>query len=168
MKNWIALIAFLTLCNSTVAQQKDTASIAMYPFGLEVNILGQGSLMSVMMEKRFRSNGRSFIAGRIGLGYQEEFCLFDCSQANRYLTVPHSMTINLGGWSHWFEMGLGGIYLSDSPVSRYNVFPIIGYRYMSQTPNRFFFRLAIHAPLEGWSSQDYLFWPAGLSFGASL
>lgn len=168
MKNWIIVLAFSAVCNFAVAQVSDTVAIPMYLEGLEINILGQGSIVSMMYEKRSRLKGKTFFTSRIGLGYQEEFCVLDCGKPDRFLTLPHSMTLNLGGWRHWLEVGLGGVLLLESPIKNYEIFPIVGYRYMSYTPNRFFLRLSLHAPLEGWLSREYVIWPAALSFGASF
>ena len=130
------------------------------------NLLGDVSLISINYERDFFSHEHYFLAAKLGLGYNEEFCIIFCEdQLRTYTTVPIALTGNIGGGRNYFEFGLGYSWISGIDDM---VYPVLGYRLHSKKPGRAVFKVYSNGwPLGGVS--DYIvFSPIGLGLGVAF
>lgn len=138
---------------------------------INLNLLGDASLISINYERLFFVNSTSFLTGKIGVGYNEEFqlCIWGpCSPSEKYLTIPHHITGNLGSGRRFIEFGLGGTIISGNTNQNYLLYPIVGYRQLLLESNTVNFRIFGSIPFSGLDTEDILFVPIGLSVGISL
>ena len=171
MKKAIITIA-LAISSILLSAQYNRWSMEDRPMNnINLNLLGDASLIALNYERLFFINDHFFLAGKIGMGYNETFnilCWGGC-YTERYFTIPHSITGNLGGGRHFFEFGLGGTFLNGSNWDFYRLYPILGYRLQPLQYKRVNFRIFGTAPFSGWDNiNDIFFSPVGLSLGLSL
>ncbi len=130
---------------------------------------GDASLISLTYERLFNIKSNFFLAGKLGVGYSEQFqlCLFGpCSKAAKnYLTIPLNVTANFGKKKNFFEIGIGGTMLNGNTNQHFWMYPIVGFRGQPLKSERFNFRIFSCLPLSGFDSEDILFLPFGLSTG---
>ena len=134
--------------------------------GIVINLLGDASMISVNYERLLLIRETFFIAGDLGLGYNEEFELNifgSYSAPDKYLTIPHRITGNVGRGQHFFEFGLGGTVITGNTNQNYLFYPILGYRLQPIKSNRFNFRVFGEFPFP--RVKDIVFTPFGLSLG---
>ena len=169
MKNLFFSAALLLLGLSSIAQENKTVTKSRPLNAFSINILGNGSLLSVNYEVVHFIQPSFFITGKLGVGYNEEFqlCIFGpCSSPpSNFATIPHHFTGNLGKGRHFFEFGFGGTLISGNTSEHYLLYPIIGYRLQPLQPLKANFRLFGHIPFSGLETEDILFSPLGLSLG---
>jgi hypothetical protein len=89
-------------------------------------------------------------------------------QTKKFITLPHSFTINLGKNRHFFEAGLGGTVIIGDTDQNYLFYPTAGYRFQPFSVKKFTFRIFGSIPFTGTDTDDILYYPVGLSFGMSL
>lgn len=130
--------------------------------------IGEGSAIALIYERIKDLDGKSFLAGKIGIGYNEEFkiCVFGpCSSPNQFTIIPTSLSANLGNSKNYLELGLGHIYVSGK-TNRPSVFYILGgYRFQPLDRNKFNFRVYFSIPFSGYDNLELLFLPIGISVG---
>jgi len=150
---------------------------------VQINLLGDASLISVNVEKQFIINSNLLLSGKLGLGYNREIIILcpgwmtgslNCPKPENFLTFPHHLTLNAGKNRHFFEFGLGGTLISPNAKQLYFLYPIIGYRFLPLNSNRMNFRIFIQYPLSGEGLmgpvvlvEELTFTSFGLSFGIS-
>ncbi len=132
--------------------------------------LGDASGISIGYERLFKIGQNFFLAGKIGLGFNEEFRLCftpnDCqTSSEKYLTVPASITMNFGEKKKFLEVGFGGTKLHGSLEQHYWIYPILGYRFQPLMSGKFNFRIYFSFPFGGYNMEDILFMPGGFSTG---
>ena len=139
--------------------------------GINVNLLGNASIASISYERNYIVKEKLTVAGSLGLGFNTEyrFCFGGCSSpSNKYLTIPHFITGNLGKKKEFFEFGVGGTFLFGKGDIQYLPFPIIGYRLQSLQHNNSYFRFMLSVPFYGWGKTEVFFSPVGISMGKSF
>lgn len=162
------IILFLLLCLSHLKGQDAVLKNAMRPINnIGLNI-GEGSAIALIYERIKDLDGKSFLAGKIGIGYNEEFkiCVFGpCSSAKQFTIFPTSVSANLGNSKNYLELGLGHIYVSGK-TNRPSAFYILGgYRFQPLDRNKFNFRVYFSIPFSGYDNLELLFLPIGFSVG---
>lgn len=165
------IILFLLLCLSHLKGQDTVLKNAMRPINnIGLNI-GEGSAIALIYERIKDLDGKSFLAGKIGIGYNEEFkiCVFGpCSSAKQFTIFPTSVSANLGNSKNYLELGLGHIYVSGK-TNRPSAFYILGgYRFQPLDRNKFNFRVYFSIPFSGYDNLELLFLPIGFSVGLCL
>ena len=103
---------FLLVCKILYSQEINIDTIPPRPMNSFNLNLGDASGISLSYERLFNIGENFLLAGRIGLGFNEEYrpCLLphDCETATaKYLSVPASVTMNSGKMNKFFEVGLG-------------------------------------------------------------
>lgn len=86
-----------------------------------LNFFGDASFISLNYERQFLVSKTFIISSKVGLGYNEEFqflCFPLCLSNEKYLTVPHHITANLGKERHFFEFGFGGTSHLETNLNR--------------------------------------------------
>ena len=155
----------LALCSIVVfSQETDTKR----PLNsIYFNLLGEGSLISANYDRLFPISPNFHISGNIGMGYNQEIIILGESIPDRFLTIPHHLTGNIGKKQHLFEFGIGGTQLLGQDYSKYAIYPIIGYRLQPMKSKKFFLRASLHFPLQK-IEDEWSFSIIGLSFGKSF
>lgn len=131
MKKNILIVVHILFGTVLFAQNNIDPSNVRPINGININLLGDASLVSINYERLLLINSNFFIAGKAGLGYNEDFniCIFGpCSPPEKYLTIPHLITGNLGIDVLFFEFGLGGTLISGNTNRHYLFYPIVGFR----------------------------------------
>ena len=171
----ILFILFLVGSGTIIFAQNNSDTIVIRPLNnISVNVLGDASLISLNYERLFLINPNTFITGKIGIGYNEEFQLFswgDATPPSKYLTIPHHITVNFGKRKHFFEAGLGGTFIHGNTSQHYIPYPIVGYRLQPLKSNKLNFRVFVCFPFSGLDSKqtdDIIFSLLGLSLGICL
>lgn len=167
------LIIFLFLfiaALQVISQDSSTDPINRPPNSINLNFLGDGSMISINYEGLVYNKPGSFVALKLGIGGNQEFTLF--SEAEKtYITFPHHVTYNVGRNRNYFEIGIGGVFLvgplgfSDDKQTNYIPYPILGYRRYPLTHSRFNYRAYVSLPLTGLDSNIVIFPPFGVSIG---
>lgn len=131
-----------------------------------LGLLGEASIISLNYERIIGINEKMFVSAKIGVGLSERNTDLFGSGAYIVAGFPHHVTLNLGGPKAFFEVGMGGSYLSgslDGSLESYFLYPVIGVRSLSAQINRASFRFFVHFPVAGF--EDIYYIPLGLSFG---
>lgn len=166
-RNILTIILILT--GAVIFAQINDDSISRRPVNsISINLLGDASIISVNFERIFLISSTFILTGKLGLGYNEEFqfCIFgSCPPPEKYLTIPHHVTGNLGKGRHFFEFGLGGTIVSGNTNQYYLFYPIVGYRLLPLKSNKVNFRIFGQIPFSGLETEDILFIPIGLNLG---
>lgn len=165
-------ILFLTLSGDILFAQNYGDSPDVRPLNnVNLNVLGDGSLISLNYERLFLIGENNFITGKLGVGYNEELQLFSWGSdtpSTHYLTIPHHITANFGKTRHFLEVGLGGTYFNGNTPYHYLLYPLVGYRFQPLKTNKVNFRVFVCYPFKGIDSKetdDKIFFPIGLSAG---
>ncbi|MFD2514173.1 hypothetical protein ACFSRY_09870 [Pontibacter locisalis] len=173
MKKIILLLAFTVSSISLSAQSKafltDTQDIRPQ-HNIYLNLLGDASIASLNYERLLFITPGFFFSGKAGVGYNEEFSICssgDCSP-ERFLTITHHITGNLGKGRHFAEFGLGGTLINGNTDEKYLAYPIVGYRLHPLRSKKVNFRIYGSVPFTGLDTEDILYAPYGLSVGISL
>jgi len=162
------LITVLVLVSSTLFAQDNERPLN----SIQINLLGDASIISINYDKQFLISPTFILSSKLGLGYNEEFqlCIFGpCSSPpEKYLTIPHHITGNVGKGRHFFEFGLGGTIIIRDTNQNYFLYPIVGYRILPLNSNKVNFRVFGQIPFTGLETEDIIFIPFGLSLGISF
>jgi hypothetical protein len=166
----ITLIIVFVISGTFLFAQNNGDSTDIRPINnINLNIFGDASIISLNYERLFLFNKYFFITGKIGIGYNEEFklCIFGpCSPPEKYITIPHYITGNLGKGRHFIEFGLGGTIINGKTNQHYWLYPIVGYKLQPLKSNKVNFRIFASIPFSGlYSVEDIYFIPFGLSLG---
>ena len=170
MKKIITTLVFTISGLILFAQNKiDTVNIRPSN-NIYLDILGDASLISINYERLFFITPYFFITGKLGIGYNQQFkTLMGTSPEEKYLTLPHHITGNLGKGRHFFEFGLGGTVINGKTNQHYLFYPIVGYRLQPLKSNRINFRIFGSTPFSGLNSdEDIAFTPFGICLGVSF
>lgn len=164
------LLFFFLVSKLLHSQESNIDSIPARPMNSFNITLGDASGLSVGYERLFKIGENFFLAGKIGLGLNKEFriCIFslDCQKpAEKYISVPASLTINYGENKSFLEVGIGGSKLHGNIDQHYWIYPIIAYRAQPLIPGRFNFRVFAAFPFSGYENGEILFLPFGISTG---
>lgn len=164
------LMLLVLVCLATPLFSQEVLDETRPDNGISLNLLGDGSLISINYEHHLISEPNFLLAGKVGLGYNEEFkfCFGTCSPAESYLTLPHHITANIGKGRHFLELGLGGTFVLGETSQPYLIYPIIGYRLSPLRSNKTTFRIFGQWPISGIETDDIIFIPLGISVGISL
>lgn len=165
MRRKILITAFIFAGLTLFAQNNDRPLNS-----IQINLLGDASIISINYDKQFLISSTFILSGKLGLGYNEEFkiCVWGpCSPSEKYMTIPHHITGNIGKGRHFFEFGLGGTIISGSADKNYLLYPIVGYRILPLNSNKVNFRIFGQIPFSG-LPEDIIYIPVGLSLGISL
>lgn len=164
-------IILLLIGRLLFAQNQEDNIITRPLNNISLNLLGDASLISINYERQILVSPTFIISNKLGFGYNEEFnlCIFGgCGPPERYLTIPHHITGNIGKGRHFFEFGLGGTIVNGNTTQPYLVYPIVGYRHLPLEPKKISFRIFAQIPFSGRITDDILFIPAGLNLGISF
>lgn len=180
----IILITFLLIAKVILFAQNHKELTDTRPLNsVNVNLLGDASMISVNYERQFLVSPAFILTSKIGLGYNEEFqiCVFGpCPPPDTYFIIPHHITGNLGKGKHLLEFGLGGTIINGNTTCNrcspqpYLLYPIVGYRILPLKSDKFNFRIFGQIPLNAnWdggsvTSSGIFFSPFGLNFGISF
>ena len=108
----------------------------------------------------------------MGFGYNEEFQICfsgPCSSPpEKYATIPHHITGNLGQRKHFFEFGLGGTIFNGNTNQKYLIYPIVGYRIVPLASGKVNFRIFGQIPFSGLETEDIISIPFGLTLGVKF
>lgn len=173
MTRKIILLTLLLIAGATLfAQGQEEINNDRPLNSINLNLLGDASLISLNYEKQSLLSPTFILSSKLGLGYNEEFqlCIFGpCSSPpEKYLTIPHHITGNIGKGIHFFEFGLGGTIIYGKTSQPYFLYPIVGYRILPLKSGKFNFRIFGQIPFSGLEADDILFIPFGLNFGVSF
>ena len=138
---------------------------------IQINLLGDASIISINYDKQFLISSTFILSGKLGLGYNEEFklCIWGpCSPPEKYMTIPHHITGNIGKGRHFFEFGLGRTVINGNTNQNYLLYPIVGYRILPLNSSKLNFRIFGQIPFSGLETEDIIFIPFGLSLGISF
>ncbi len=169
----IVLLIILLLTGRVLFAQNQEGIIKARPINnINLNLLGDASIISVNYERQIIVSSIFILSSKLGLGYNEEFqiCIWGpCSTpSEKYLTIPHHITGNIGKGKHFFEFGLGGTIINGNTTQPYLLYPIFGYRILPLNSNKLNFRIFGQIPFSGTETEDILFIPFGLSLGVSF
>jgi hypothetical protein len=174
MKNRIIIgLAFLIVGTILAAQDKAESPFDRPRNNVYFNFIGgDGSVISTYYERLFLIRSKYFLEGGLGIGYNK---IDDISDAEgnpdlqfKYMTIPHHITINLGKFKNFFEIGLGGTGIFGDVNQNYYLYPMIGYRFQSLESNKVIFRVCAGYPFYGWENINIWWIPIGVSLGVSL
>lgn len=166
----LVLTIILVISTTILSAQKNSDSTKTRPINnININLLGDASLISLNYERLFFIRPIFMLTGKLGLGYNEEFqvCIWGpCTTPNKYLTIPLHITGNVGKGRHFFEFGIGGTRIIGHTNQPYYIYPLIGYRLNPLKKNRVNFRIVGQIPFSGvLYTDDILFVPVGFSLG---
>jgi hypothetical protein len=168
MKNITLTLLTLLFSGAVVAQPMVIVHIPRPMQNINLNYLGDASVLSLNYERIFTIKKYLSIAGQAGVGYDEEFklCIWgNCTPPKKYLTLPHHVTGIFGKKKHFLEFGIGGTAMLGKENKYYVFYPILGYRIQPIRPKKVNFRVYGSWPLNTLSNEDLLFVPFGLSLG---
>ena len=143
---------------------------------ISLNLLGDASIVSLNYERQFLISPSFILTSKLGSGYNEENQLSICFSGScppspspeRYFTIPHHITGNLGKGRHFFEFGLGGTFILGNTTQPYLLYPIVGYRILPLQSDKINFRVFSLIPFSGLYTDDIVFIPLGLNLGISF
>jgi hypothetical protein len=172
MKRIILAIVFAMSGIILFAQNKTDTTDRRPKNNINLNILGDASIISINYERLFFITPCFFLTGKLGIGYNEEFKLNifgPSSPPKQYFAIPHHITGNFGKGRNFLEFGLGGTIIDGNTKQNYLLYPIFGYRLQPLKSNRVNFRIFGSIPFTGLkNTEDILFIPFGLSLGISF
>ncbi len=142
-----------------------------------VNLYGDASLISINYERLYFVSSKVFLAGKLGLGSNEESDLTSSvapEEAESFTTIPHHFTANFGRKRSSLEFGLGGTIITGKIPNHYFMYSIIGYRLHPLKSKKMNFRIYGQIPISKfeWAgffpNPGFYYSPIGLSAGISL
>ena len=167
---WIILL--LAVFAWVQAQDTEPAQKDRSDFIISANFSSGASLLSLGFEKLFPLKANFTLAAKVGFGFNQEFRIFsDGTPPVNYFILPHHLSCNFGSKRSYFEMGVGGAWVSGDRNNYYLVYPILGYRYHPFKNPGFSFRAFLYYPFGQEFITEYnevMFAPVGLSFGHCL
>jgi hypothetical protein len=115
--------------------------------GFVVNILGNGSNVSLSYERLFRINDYVFLSGSLGAGFGRQLSNRDPLQDTitvvrpGYLTIPALITLNGGRGRHFAETGIGSTATIGDVYPHLLYFLTAGYRVQPLRSGNLSFRI---------------------------
>lgn len=168
--NKYTLTILLTLQSIYISAQQNEFFLEKRPLNnVAVNICGDASLISFHYERIFLVNPNLFLAGKLGVGFDEptiRYLLgYSTPPENYFITIPHHITCNFGKRKHFFEIGLGGSLVWEASTRNYLLYPVVGYRLQPLKTNAVNLRIYGTLPFSGNEEVKANFTPLGLSLG---
>lgn len=172
MRSLLLLFFLIITCSSSLGQIQEN-ELKIRPLNsIYINLLGDASLISINYDRLYRLSPSFMISSKLGLGYNESFRIsfFGIKPPwNKYTTIPHHITGNIGENRVFFEFGFGGTAIFGKTTQPYITYPIVGYRIMPYKSNRLNFRIFAQVPLtRKYIVDDIIFSPLGSSLGISF
>lgn len=168
MNKLIVLVSLLLIGTSAQSQQKKEIQPDPLLNSLQFNFAGDASMFALQYDRLYPVGRSLKWSAKLGFGVNEEFdlCIWgNCDEPETYITLPHHFTAIIGSGRHTLELGLGGTLLIGNTTQPYFFYPMFGYRLLALESKRFTMRVFVQAPLSGFSTDDILFSPIGLSLG---
>jgi hypothetical protein len=166
-KGTILIVVLSISCSSLSAGIMPDTTVARPLKDVNINLLGASSLISLNFERMFLINSKLLLACQIGVGYNEEFQLFDKSPAEKYVIVPHHVTACIGKKKQFIEFGIFGAVVSGKTEYHYLLGPVAGYRIHPLRSDRINFRIYGNIPVIGFETEIIAVW-FGLSLGIAF
>ena len=166
---WTLLFIFFSA--GLRAQVEDVSEKERADFIISANLGGDASILSLGFEKLFFVKPGMTLVGKVGIGFNNEFQLFDDDPPPPFILLPHHFTANFGKRRSMLELGVGGALMTNNLLSRYLLYPIVGYRFHPFKNPGFSFRVWVYYPFGQGDLLDWneiMFIPYGLSFGIAL
>ncbi|MCU0461434.1 MAG: hypothetical protein MUF36_05390 [Bacteroidales bacterium] len=164
MKRTILLVILSIPGIFLFAQSKSDTATKRPLNNFNLNLLGEASLISFNYERLLFISPKFFLTGQLGIGYNEEFQLFDNSPPEKYTIISHHITGNYGKMRHFFEFGLFGAIVSGKTDHHYLLGPVAGYRIQPLSSGKINIRIYGNIPVLGFET-EMTFIPVGISFG---
>ena len=172
MKRIFLITTLLVVSTLLFAQNNDELLDARPVNSININLLGDASIVSINYERQYSIVPGLILTGKMGVGIQEEFqlCFSEpcVTSPDNYVTIPQHITLNRGNKRHFFELGFGGTLIGGHQTLAYIIYPIVGYRFLPLQSDRFNFRIFGQIPLVELGTNYILFIPFGLSLGISF
>jgi hypothetical protein len=166
------VLALLVLCTwDSFAREDSLKSTPRPDFIISLNLAGDVSIISVGFEKLFFIKPSLTLAGKAGLGFNQEFQIFSEADPDNFFILPHQVTANYGKRKSFLEFGIGGSIIIGGGLSEYIAYPIVGYRLHPFKNRGFSFRAWLFYPfgqLEKIEKTEMLVVPYGISFGIAF
>jgi hypothetical protein len=167
------ILLFLTIGNLLVGQTINENENKDPLNSININFFGGASMLSLNYSRIIPTPIPIFIDTKLGVGYNSTFelCLWgSCNTPEKFITIPHHITGNLGKKRSFLEFGVGGtFFIGDNSTRTYFVYPIIAYRFIPFKKYRVNFRIYTHYPIfRAESAKNIIFVPFGYSIGLSF
>lgn len=170
MKRIILLLVFLNFALIISAQDEERLPVPDPLNSINVDLLGNATIIGVSYERIIKISKNSFLAGKIGTGYGRQL-LFDyydtlVTKFPVYLSFPHQFTFNIGKKRNFFEVGIGGTLIIGDASPHYVPYITAGYRLQPLYAGNIRFRVfGNFLPLNHKNYRNIYFVPFGLSLG---
>ena len=158
MKSLVAIFLFLLFSVIMNGQETKSMNESGSLHIISFNI-GEGSSLSLNYERLFNLESNFFLAGQLGIGYNEDYDRDTGETTDRFVVLPHHFTGNLGGKRSFFEFGITGLCIFGDVKNSYLWGPLIGYRLHPLKTKRIGFRAYLNFPLKIFKNIGNPFWP---------
>ena len=168
------LATFLTLNIFILFAQHPCFEVRLRPKdNINLNILGDASILSVNYERLLFISRYTFLSGSLGIGYNEivDFRFWRWKEGpdnKEYMTIPFHLTGNIGMRSAFFEIGMGGTIITTDVKQKYRLYPIYGFRLQPLRSNNVSLRIFGSYPYNVHQEEYGVFVPFGVSIGYSF
>lgn len=158
-------LVFVLLClmHLTLFSQSDTEDRPKN--SLMLNILGDGSIVSLNYDKLLAIGEKFMISAKLGVGFNVSYSFGyfgGSSSSDGFFTITNHALGVIGEGNHLLEVGLGGTAIAGNTNHNYVVYPILGYRLAPVYSSNVTLRAFVHVPLQ---QRDVLFSPVGFAIG---
>jgi|WetSurMetagenome_2_1015567.scaffolds.fasta_scaffold90959_2 hypothetical protein len=173
MKRIILLLVFINLVMDISAQDAERLPDPDPMNSINVDLLGNATLIGISYERIIKTSKNSFLAGKLGVGYGKELLLdyYDTlvTKFPVYLSLPHQVTFNIGKKRHFIEAGIGGTITIGDVSPHYVPYITVGYRLQPLYAGNIKFRIyGNFLPFNTKNFRNIYFVPFGLSLGLCL
>jgi hypothetical protein len=170
MNRIILLLVFLNFALLTTAQDEERMPVPDPLNSINVDLLGNATLIGVSYERIIKISKNSFLAGKLGTGYGKELLLdyYDtlATEYPVYVSIPHQITFNIGKSRHYIEAGVGGTITIGDVSPHYVPYITAGYRLNPLYAGNIKFRVfGNFIPVDHKNYRNIFFVPFGLSLG---
>lgn len=167
MKKPIQITSFLLLITISLCAQNLKPLKMPVKSQITIDLLGQGTALSLNYDRILHESHKGFLSGRIGVGRPTiglSLGFLGARSESRGIGFPHSLSWNFGK-KHALEVGLGGVFRIVSNKINYTAYPIIGYRFQPQIGDKvtMSFRFYVHLV-----DPDLIGIPLGIGLGFAL
>lgn len=143
---------------------------------VSISLLGDVSLFSFGYERLLITSPNFMLTGKLGLGYNQEglfsivFCfsppcnLGPSKRFEKYITLPHHLTVNFGEEKKFFEFGIGGTIYRRG----YLPYFMAGFKLHPLLSNKLSLRIFAQRRLFIRDNADIIYIPFGMSFGVAF
>lgn len=164
------LLVIINFSLIIMAQDEERPPLPDPKNSINVDFLGNASLLAISYERIYRISRNFFLAGKIGTGYGRELLLdyYDTlvTKFPVYLSFPHQFTCNIGKSRHFLEAGVGGTVAIGDVSPHYVPYITAGYRFQPLYAGNVKFRVfGNYLPVKHRNYRNIFFVPFGLSLG---